>query len=50
MGKERLVRLRNYLGKQLFRVVQKLSVDPLRGPTVGVAAGVISTPAQTGMN
>ena len=42
MGKERLVRLRNYLGKQLFRIVQKLSVDPLRGPTVGVAVSVIS--------
>ena len=42
MGKEWLVRLRNYLGKRLFRVVQKLSVDPLRGPTVGVAVGVIS--------
>ena len=37
-----MVRLRNYLGKRLFRLAQKLSVDSLGGSTLRATLSVIS--------
>ena len=37
-----LSRLRNYLGKRLFRVAQRVSVDSLGGPTMRATVSVVS--------
>ena len=41
-GAGQMVRLRNYLGKRLFRLAQKLSVDSLGGSTLRATLSVIS--------